>query len=528
MKLLVRLASVLLFASSWLTAQVAVTTYQYDNYRSGANTHETVLTPTNVTASQFGRKRVFPVTGYVYAQPLYVPGVVINGVSHNVLYVATEHDQVYAFDVDSGQQLWVRNLLATIGTQYIVTPVPSGDLGCGDLVPEIGITGTPVIDTSVNQIYLVAKFKVHNTQNGQNSYQQRLYGLDTRTGILRNPAVTLGGTYPGSGRGSQHGVLTFDPLVEGQRAALLLVGNNIYVGWASHCDGGAYHGWLMAYNKNSLYTQGTWVDTPNGREGGYWGGGAGPAADSSGFIYVSTGNGTYDGTTQSDYGDSVLKMSWANRAFTLTDYFTPWDQASLDGADTDVGAGGATLLPDQPGAHYPHLLVQVGKEGTIDLINRDNMGKFHSGNDNQIVQTLPYIIGGVWGSPTFWNNTAYFGGQYDHLKAFTYDPQAQLLSTGPSSQSPQAFNFPGPTAGISSNGTSNGIAWIIQTDGYGGGNAVLHAYSATNLGTELYNSSQNLSRDNPGLAVKFTVPTVADGHVFVGAENQVSMFGLLN
>lgn len=528
MKLLVRLASLLLFASSWLAAQVAVTTYQYDNYRSGANTHETILTPTNVNSSQFGRKRVFPVQGFVYAQPLYVPGVVINGVSHNVLYVATEHDQVYAFDVDSGQQLWVKNLLSTIGTEFIVTPVSSSDVGCSDLVPEIGITGTPVIDTALNQIFVVGKFKLHNTQTGQNTFAQRLYALDIRTGLLRNPAVTISGTYSGSGQGSQHGILTFDPLVEGQRAALLLSGSKIYVGWASHCDAGSYHGWLMAYNENALFTAGTYVDTPNGREGGYWGGGAGPAADSSGFIYVSTGNGTYDGATQSDYGDSVLKLNLANRAFSLIDYFTPWDQLSLDGADTDVGAGGATLLPDQPGAQLPHLLVQVGKEGTIDLINRDNMGHFHQGNDDQIVQTLPHIIGGVWGSPTVWNNNVYFGGQFDHLKVFSYDPQAQLLSTGPTSQSSETFNFPGPSAAISSNGTSNGIAWIIETDGYGGGNAVLRAYNAGNLGTELYNSSQNLSRDNPGLAVKFTVPTVADGHVFVGAENQVSMYGLLN
>ncbi len=528
MKLLVRLASLLLFASSWLTAQVAVTTYQYDNSRSGANTHETILTTTNVNSSQFGRKHVFPVTGFVYAQPLYVPGVVINGVSHNVLYVATEHDQVYAFDVDSGQQLWQANLLIILSTQYLVTPVSSSDVGCSDLVPEIGITGTPVIDTSLNQMFVVAKFKLHNTQTGQNTFAQKLYAIDIRTGLLRNPPHTLGGTYPGTGQGSVNGMLTFDPLVEGQRASLLLAGNNIYVGWASHCDSGAYHGWLMAYNKTSLYNQGTWVDTPNGREGGYWGGGGGLASDSSGSVYVSTGNGTYDGTAHSDYGDSVLRMNLANRVFTLADYFTPWDQLDLDNNDTDVGSGGVLLLPDQPGAQYPHLLVQVGKEGTIDVVNRDNMGKFHSGNDDQIVQTLPTIIGGIFGNPSFWNNNVYFGGVFDHMKSFSYNPQSQQLSTGPTSQTPEAFNFPGPTPVISSNGTSNGIVWVTETDGYGGGNAVLRAFSASNLGTELYNSSQNLSRDNPGLAVKFTVPVVADGHVFVGAENQVSMFGLLN
>ena len=529
MKLLVRLSSLLLLASSCLTAQVAVTTYQYDNSRSGANTHETTLTPSNVNSTQFGVNRIFHVTGYVYAQPLYVPGVVINGVSHNVVYIATEHDQVYAFDVNSGQQLWVNNLLVTIGTQYIVTPISSSDTGCNDLTPEIGITGTPVIDTTLNQIFVVGQFKLHNTQTGANTYQQRLYAIDIRTGLLRNPTVTLGGTYPGNGSGSQHGVLTFDPLIEGQRSALLLVGNIIYGGWASHCDFDNYHGWLMAYNKNSLYTQGTFVDTPNGLEGGYWGGGAGLSADASGVVYTSTGNGTYDGTTANDYGDSVMRMSLSNRVFTVVDYFTPWDQQSLDNADKDVGSGGVLILPDQPGAHYPHLLIQVGKEGTIDLISRDNMGKFHSGNDSQIVQTLPFIIGGIFGNPSFWNNTVYFGGISDHVKAFSYDPNAQQLSAGPTSQSSEAFGFPGATVAISSNGTGNAIAWAIETDAYGGGGpAVLHAYTATNLATELYNSSQNLSRDNPGTAVKFTAPTVADGHVFVGTENQVAMFGLLN
>ncbi|HSY11570.1 MAG TPA: pyrrolo-quinoline quinone [Verrucomicrobiae bacterium] len=528
MKLCARFASLLLFSCSLLSAQTAVTTYEYDNYRSGTNTNETTLTPSNVNVSQFGRKMVFPVEGFVYAQPLYVPNVNINGTLHNVLYVVTEHDQVYAFDVATGAQLWQKNLLIGSGALHQVTPVSNTDVSCNDLVPEIGITGTPVIDTTLNEIFVVAKTKDHNLQTGQTTFAQTLYSLDLRTGALRNPPHGISGTYPGTGQGSQGGLLTFDPLVEGQRSALLLSGRNLYIGWASHCDNGAYHGWLMAFNEISLYSAGIYVDTPNGREGGYWGGGAGAAIDSNGGIYFASGNGTYDGSTSNDYGDSVLRLSWASNNFTLQDYFTPWDQDSLDQHDTDVGSGGAVLLPDQPGAQYPHLLVQVGKEGTIDLVNRDNMGHFNSGNDDQIVQTLPFIIGGIFGQPAVWNNNVYFGGIYDHLKAFSYNPQSQLLSTGPTSQSSEAFNFPGPTPAISSNGISNGIVWIVETDGYGGGNAILHAYNATNLGTELYNSSQNLSRDNPGLAVKFAVPTVADGHVFVGAENQVSMFGLLN
>ena len=527
MKLCVRFASLLIFASSLLSAQTAVTTYQYDNARSGTNTHETVLTPSNVNVNTFGRQRVFNVTGYVYAQPLYVPNVIINGVSHNVVYIVTEHDYVYAFDVNSGAQLWMKNLLVSTGPLKIVTPVSSSDVSCDDLVPEIGITGTPVIDTTLNSMYVVAKVKVHDTQTGQTYFQQNLYAIDIRTGGFRAPVHTVQAQYPGTGQGSHNGMLTFDPRLEGQRAGLLSVGNNVYIAWASHCDNGAYHGWLMAFNKITLYSQGVYVDTPNGREGGYWAGGSGPASDSSGALYVVSGNGDFN-VANNDYGDSVQRLTWANRSFTMADYFTPWDQQSLDNADLDQGSGGVTLLPDQPGAPHPHLLIQVGKEGTIDLVDRDNMGHFNANNDSQIVQTLPFVIGGVFGAPAFWNNTAYFGGIYDHIKAFSYNPSTQQLSAGPTTQTTQSFHFPGPSPVISSNGTSNGILWAIQMDTYGGGNAILHAYSATNLATELYNSTQNSGRDTPGLAVKFTVPTVADGHVFVGAENQVAMYGLLN
>jgi len=517
-----------LFAFSIVTsAQVAVTTYQDDNYRSGTNTHETVLTPSNVNPAQFGRKAVFNVRGFVYAQPLYVPNVNINGVRHNVLYVVTEHDQVYAFDVNSGQQLWMKNLLISIGPLLQVSPVSSSDVGCNDLVPEIGITATPVIDVANNEMFLIAKTKETNLVQHTTNFFQTLYAVDIRNGQLRNPPRRVAGQAPGTGQGSQNGVLTFDPLVEGLRASLLLLNGQVFGAWSSHCDNGSYHGWMISYDEIALLPSGIFVDTPNGREGGYWGGGSGPAADSAGNIYVGTGNGSYD--NQSDYGDSVLRLTWSNSGIALADYFTPSDQLTLDMNDTDLGSGGVTLLPDMPGTTHPHLLVQVGKEGTIDLINRDNMGHFHAGNDDQIVQTLPFKIGGIWGGPAFWNNTAYFGGVGDNLTAFAFNPQTQLLSTNPTSQSPESFGYPGPTPAISSNGTSNGIAWIVETDTYsGGGQAVLRAYQANNLGVELYNSQQNPSRDNPGFAVKFTVPTIADGHVFVATQNQVAMYGLLN
>ena len=258
-----------------------------------------------------------------------------------------------------------------------------------------------------------------------------MHALDIKTGQDKVPPVTISATSPGNGTGSVGGILTFDPLVEAQRSALLLLKGQVFIAWASHCDLGTYHGYIMSFSELNLARSGLYVDTPNGYEGGFWGGGAGPAADSGGSIYAATGNGQYDGGT--DFGDSVLRLAWPSTfgAISLRDYFTPWNQQSLDQNDSDFGSGGAMLLPDQPGTPYPHLLIQVGKEGTIDLVNRDNMGHFHSGSDSQIVQTLRYAIGGIWGSPAFWNNTAYFGGAYDHLRAFAFDPQAQRLSPGP-------------------------------------------------------------------------------------------------
>ncbi len=523
-------AAACLASCAIVAAQVAVTTYHNDNYRSGTNAQETILTPSNVNVRSFGKRLTLPVQGYVYAQPLYVPGVVISGKAHNVVYVATEHDQVYAFDANSGQQLWQVNFLASSNALSIVTPVSSNDVNCGDLVPEVGITGTPAIDVSANRLYVVAKTKVYDVRSRTTTFYQTLHVLDIRTGFETFPPLRIRATFPGTGTGSVNGVLTFDPLVQAQRPGLMIQNGAVFVAFASHCDLGTYHGWVMAFSENTLLPSGVTVDTPNGYEGGYWGGGSGLAVDSGGSIYGATGNGYFDVDQGGiDYGDSILRLTWssATKTFTVADYFTPSDQLSLDQNDTDLGSGGVLLLPDQPGTKYPHLLVQAGKEGTIDLVSRDNMGHFHSGNDSQIVQTLPYAVGGIWGGPAFWNNNLYFGGIYDSLKAFSFDPNAQLLSSGYTSRSLQYFSYPGPTPSVSANGNANGIVWIMESDTYGGGAAVLRAYDATNLASELYNSNQNSGRDGAGLAVKFTVPTVADGHVLVGAENEVDVYGLL-
>ncbi len=514
-----------LFATFFLAcvalAQVAVTTQHNDNYRTGQNTSETVLTPANVNKTQFGKLFTQVVDGYVYAQPLYVPNVAIQGKgTHNVVYVATEHDSVYAFDADNNtganaSPLWHVSFINPAAGINVVT---SNDVSCSDLVPEIGITGTPAIDLSTNTMYLTAKTK----ENG--NFVQRLHALDITSGAEKfGGPLAIQAQFNGNADGGKK--VTFDPLREGQRVGLLVQNGLVYIGWASHCDIGPYHGWLLAYDAQTLQQKGVWNATPNGGLGGFWQAGAGIAADSHNLLYIASGNGTFDKDVGGrDYGDSIIKLGF-NLVGKLVakDYFTPHDQQFLENTDTDLGSGGVLLIPDRPGKKHPYLLVQVGKEGTVYLTNRNNMGKFNPNNDDQIFQNLPGAVGGMWGMPAFWNNNVYFGGVGDNLKMFSLDPVAGLLSTTPVSNTGTFFGYPGTTPSISANGASNGIVWALQTDG---NPAKLHAYDATNLSTELYNTTQNSARDNPGNAVKFTVPTVANGKVYVPAQKQLSVYGL--
>ena len=521
--------AILVFSLSAVT-QVSVTTYHNDNYRSGVNASETILTPSNVNEVSFGKLLKLPVMGHVFAQPLYVPGVNINGTMHNVVYVATEHDQVYAFDANSGQQLWQKSFIGTFGDKQIL-PVSSDDVGCTDIVPEIGITSTPVIDLASNQIYVVAKTK--EIVNSVTTFYQRMHVLDIRSGVENLSDLYFGApitaTTPGTGSGSVDGYLTFDPLVEGQRGALALANDLVLVSWASHCDNGNYHGYVIGFSKYSLRPIGAYVSTPNAYDGGFWAGGWGPAVDSSNGIYVPTGNGLFDvNVGGTDYGDSILRLSWGGIKPFVVDYFTPWDQGMLNSDDTDVASGGIVLLPDQPGAQYPHLLVQAGKEGTIDLVDRDNMGHYNPAGDTQIVQTLPGLINGIFGAPAMWNNNIYFGPVGSPAVAFSYNPVEQQIVSPWTSRTSEVFGFPGTIPSVSANGTSDAILWAVQTDAFENGPAVLRAYDATNLAKELYNSNQNPQRDQAGVAVKFAVPTVADGLVFVSAMNEVDVYGLLN
>ena len=507
-------------------AQVSVTTSRNDNSRDGQNLNETILTPDNVNAASFGKLFSHTVDGYVYAQPLYVPNVTIPGLgTHNVVYVATEHDSVYAFDADADtgvnhSRLWHRSF---IHPKRGVTTVSSGDISCGDIVPEVGITSTPVIDTATGTMYLIAKTK----ENGK--FFHRLHALDITTGAERPGApVVIRAKVKGNGDGNVNGVVYFDPLREAQRPGLLLQNGSVYIGWASHCDIGPYHGWVMSYDETTLKQTAVWNSTPNGGLGGVWQAGTGLAADSSFNVFLATGNGTYDGKKGGDdFSDTVAKLAPpVGDRFRLTDWFTPYNQADLSNNDTDVGSGGVLLLPDQGGPHQ-HLLVQVGKEGSIYLIDRDKMGHFNPNNNSQIVQDMENAIGGLWATPAWWNNNVYFGGSGDVLRQYTFDPGSEQLSNGAVFVSPTYFGFPGPTPSISANGTADAIVWVLQTDDYGSGSATLHAYDATDIGTELYNSSQDSQRDDPGGAVKFTVPTVANGKVYVPAVQRLTVYGLL-
>ena len=538
------LASLLLSALPAM-AQTSVVTQNYDNARTGANTNEAILTPWNVNTNQFGKLYSYAVDGYVYAQPLYLPGVNIPGQGlHNVVFVATEHDSMYAFDADSGgAPLWQASLLDSAhGAGAGAIPVPSTDVYTQDIVPEIGITGTPVIDPATGTLYVVSKTKEGGT------YVQRLHALDITTGAEQpsfNSPVQIQASVPGSGSGSSGGMLTFDPLWQNQRPGLLLQNGIVYIGFAAHGDNGPYHGWILAYDATTLAQTGAFCDTPNGSASGIWMAGSGLAADivdpvnhPYGRIFLSTGNGTFDATAppytnQMDYGDDIVNLDLTNGVPTVEDSFTPFNQQSLSDTDQDLGSGGVVLLPDQNTGGPTHVLIQAGKEGRIYVIDRDNMGGYNSGND-AIVQEIPaapsttnYPINGIWGKPAYWNGNVYFWGIYDNLTAFSLT-NGQLSLT-PTSRSVEAASYPGATLVVSASGNAGAIVWSIDSSAYASqGSALLMAHDALNVATLLYSSNQNLSRDDPGPAVKFAVPTVANGKVYVAAGYQVSVYGLLN
>jgi chitodextrinase len=519
-------------ATVYVTTYAGTFTHHNDNLRTGQNLNETVLKPANVNSGTFGKLFSYPLDGLSIASPLYVAGVTMPGQGvHNVVYVATEHDSVYAFDADgiSASPLWQRSFLSAG-----VTPVPASDTGeCCDLAPEIGVTGTPVIDRSTNTLYVVAK-----TKEGPNTYVQRLHALDLGSGAEKfGGPVVIQARVPGTGNGASGGHVEFDPLRQNQRPSLLLNNGVVFVGFGSHGDQQPYHGWLLGYDAGTLQPVMTLNVSPNADGGGIWQANGGPAADAAGNIYVITGNGAFDANTGgSDFGDSFLKVTPSG---TIADYFTPWNQGALNANNFDLGAAGPLLLPDQPGAH-PHLMVSAGKNNTICLVDRDAMGHYSgTTSDNQIVQSLINIFPfgtpepGNYSAPVYFNGTVYFGPIADSIQAFPLTNG--LLRTTALTRSADVFKYPGATLAISAAGTSDGILWAIQRNGDCGvqpscGTAapgVLKAYDASNLGTLLYSSDQMAARDMFDFATKFSVPLVANGKVFVGSLGQLTVYGLL-
>jgi outer membrane protein assembly factor BamB len=478
-----------------------------------------------VNVSDFGMIFVVTADGLVDAQPLYLPNLTIPSQgTHNVLFVATEHGSVYGVDADTGTQLWQVSTLASGET-------PSDDRGCNQVTPEIGITSTPVIDPSAGAhgtIYLVAMSK-----DGSGKYHQRLHALDVTTG-----AEEFGGpkeiqaSYPGQGDNSSGGNVIFDPGQQIDRPGLLLLNGVVYTSWGSHCDIRPYTGWMIGYDENTLAQVTVLNVTPNGNEGSFWMSGAGPAVDANGNIFALDANGVFDSTlnsqgfpSQSDFGNAFLKISTTNKQLAVADYFEMMNQSSENATDEDLGSGGALVLPDltDTSGQTHHLAVGAGKDGNIYIVDRDSMGKFSS-TANNVYQEISAAFGnGVYSMPAYFNNTVYYGAVGDSIKAFVIS-NAQLASS-PASQSSHAFGYPGSTPSISANGNNNAILWAAENTSP----AVLHAYDATNLANELYNSNQaSGGRDRFGNGNKFITPTVINGKVYVGTATGVGVFGLVS
>jgi hypothetical protein len=498
-----------------------VITYHNDIARTGQNTTESKLTQANVNSTTFGLLRNLSVDGKVDAEPLYLSQLSVAGTAHNVVFIATEHDSVYAFDADTGAQLWKVSLLGSGETT-------SDNRGCGQVSPEIGITSTPVIDRSAGAhgiLYAVAMSK-----NGS-TYFQRLHALDVTTGAeLEGGPIAIQATYPGTGDNSSGGQVVFDPKQYKERAALLLLNGVIYTSWASHCDFSPYTAWVMGYNQTTLAQTSVLNLTPNGHEGSIWQSGGGLAADPQGNIYLLMANGTFETTldvngfpNQQDYGNGSVKLSTTGGNLKVADYFDMSNTVSESGIDADLGSGGPMVLPDLNfgTGGILNLAVGAGKDGNIYVVNRNNMGKF-SPTANNVYQELPGALPiGVWGVPAYFNNTVYYCDQNSTLKSFSI--VNGKLSTAPG-HTGASFTYPGVLPSVSANGASNGIAWAIENTA----TAVLHAYVASDLTQELFNSNQaSGGRDHFGAGNKFITPMIADGKVFAATTNSVAVFGLL-
>jgi len=531
--------AILSMAAAHLRAQaptpVPVPTWRYDMSHAGQNTNETALTPANVNVNTFGKLFSLAVDGNIYAQPLYIPGLTMgDGLVHNVLFVATEHDSIYAFDADSNggtsaSPLWQISLLDLAhGAAKGATTVSWQATGSEDIQPEIGITGTPVIDPTSNTLFVVGSSKENGT------VLMKLHALNIITGAEQaNSPVVITATVAGTGIGSSGGKVSFSPTWQNQRGALGFYSGHVYVSFGSHGDNGPWHGWLFAYDGTSLAQTGVLCATPNGFGAGIWESGAGLPIDTggqAGRLFLTTGNGTYTSyppfNANSEFGESILDFDLSNGKLTPTDAFTSFNEAKLTVSDLDQGSGGILMVPDQQGS-TPHVMVQVGKEGRILVLNRDNLGGFAAGakSNTNILQDILGQTKGLWSTPAYWNGNVYMWGSGDVAKMFAMN--SGVLDPTPSSKASVASAYPGANFTISSNGAQDGIAWAVRSDAFTThGPEILYAWDATNLSNLLYESDANPTRDGAGNAMKFTIPVVTNGKVYVAAARVVSVYGL--
>jgi hypothetical protein len=497
-----------------------VLTYHNNLSRTGLDPGETILTPANVNSAQFGKLFTIPVDGLVDAQPLYLSAVSVAGVTHNLLIVATEHDSVYAFDADSGKQVWHISALKSGETT-------SDDRGCTQVTPEIGITSTPVITRPKNSdpvIYVVAMSK-----DTSGNYYQRLHALDATTGAeLYKGPVTISAKYPGTGDNSSDGYVVFDPAQYKERSGLLLVNNTIYLAWASHCDIRPYTGWVLGYNMNTLAQTTVLNLTPNGNEGAIWGAGAGMASDGAGNIFLLDANGEFDATlnsadnpTNGDYGNAFLRLTYTG-GLKVADYFEMDNESSENNSDTDLGSGGALLTnqKDATGKTW-ELAVGAGKDNNLYVVDRTNMGKFNSSSNKMYQELAGGLPGGIWSMPAAYGDRLYYGPVGSPILEFQFEKAR--LAASPVARTTNSFKYPGATPSVSANVNTNGIVWATENTNP----AVLHAYNALTL-VELYNTNQAANgRDHFGNGNKFITPTIANGKVYVGTPTGVGVFGLL-
>jgi len=519
-----------------------------DASEKGLYGSETTLTTANVNPNQFGRVGSFQADGLVMAQPLYVTNLDMgSGGTHSVVIVATENDSVYAIDADNpgAGALWQRSY---IDPAHGVTTLPDNFGGRTTLGGQVGITGTPVIDAGTGVLYFVTTL----ARNGV--AEQWLRAVDIRSGTDFGPGgVKIEASVPGDGKGSVNGTINFDPSLQNQRAGLTELNGNILVTWGSFSDYGVYHGWLMAFDAKSLALKAVFNPTPqaqaidaangpadHGGGGAFWQGGAAPAIDSGGNIYLNSADGSFNADQGgNNYGDTLLKLQLSGGSFQVMDWFTPSNADCIDLDDLELGSSGVALLPTDF-TNGAQIAATTSKEGRLFLTDRNSLGKFNAGGDSQILQEFMVgedsctasTTGGaaegpgwnrLYGTPSYWNGNVYAGASNLVLKQFQF--QGGTLNPNPVAVSPTAYGVRGGNTVVSANGDQNAIVWVYEKADSGQG--ILHAYDATSVSKELWNSMMNAGRDALGEGIGFATPVVVNGKVLVTYDTRVGIFGLI-